>query len=342
MHEKFCYGSYKIINNNFNINIPGFYWIEWESNNMNIPVLPHHNKINNKLMFTNGKHVGCYWFEEILLFLEMGGIINKIKYGIIFDKFNYVFNDYIDFFTKLRGEGVIHNIFAKLMINSLYGRLGMDKITTHSFFINECDISNYSNFNIISMKKLNNILLLNIEINNELIKKLSLTSKKLKYNVSVASSIASKARIKLYKAQRDVIKNNGKLLYSDTDSIFAAFKTNIIGQKHGDVYWDPEKSNTVVLDAVFISSKTYAIKYSNHEVTKIKGILQNSISFDELKNNFYNNTENIKTLNNNFISKKNLEIFKKDSDKILYLQTYDKRKFISNKKIQFLFHVLIS
>ena len=43
-------------------------------------------------------------------------------------------------------------------------------------------------------------------------------------NVIVAAAITAKARIKLYKGILEVIKNNGRLIYTDTDSIIAAFK----------------------------------------------------------------------------------------------------------------------
>jgi len=47
-------------------------------------------------------------------------------------------------------------------------------------------------------------------------------------NVSIAAQITSKARIKLFKAFKEVIKNEGRILYTDTDSIFAAFKKNVL------------------------------------------------------------------------------------------------------------------
>lgn len=54
MQEKFPHGKYKIIENDFNFEKPGFYCIEFYSNDLYIPVLPHHRLKNNKLMFTNG------------------------------------------------------------------------------------------------------------------------------------------------------------------------------------------------------------------------------------------------------------------------------------------------
>jgi hypothetical protein len=60
MMEKYGFGKYKIIENDFNIEKPGYYCIEFESNDMYLPVLPHHRLGNGKLMFTNGKMNNIY------------------------------------------------------------------------------------------------------------------------------------------------------------------------------------------------------------------------------------------------------------------------------------------
>lgn len=84
-------------------------------------------------------------------------------------------------------------------------------------------------------------------------------------------------------------------------------------------------------DAVFVSSKTYALKFKNSEITKIKGFEQDLFDFNTLKNLFYSNKKEISTLND-YINKKNLQIFKIKNEKTLNLENYDKRKFINNKK----------
>jgi hypothetical protein len=45
-------------------------------------------------------------------------------------------------------------------------------------------------------------------------------------NVSIASAISSKARIKLHKLLMDIQKDGGRILYTDTDSAFAAYNKN--------------------------------------------------------------------------------------------------------------------
>jgi DNA polymerase elongation subunit (family B) len=122
------------------------------------------------------------------------------------------------------------------MINSLYGRMGMNNLDNYSFFIKEEDLDKYLNLDILSIKKINNMVLLNVEINNK-IKDFNIKIKKdIKKNISIASAITSKSRIKLYRAQKEVIKNNGRILYSDTDSIFASFNRDVSNEKHGEIF----------------------------------------------------------------------------------------------------------
>ena len=59
MEEKFPHGEIKINYDVEDIKLPGFYFIEYESN-MNYPILPHKSFIDGKLMFTNGKNIGIF------------------------------------------------------------------------------------------------------------------------------------------------------------------------------------------------------------------------------------------------------------------------------------------
>jgi hypothetical protein len=114
--------------------------------------------------------------------------------------------------------------------------MGMSDLESYSFIIKEDELDKYNSLNILSLKKINNLILLNVEIDNKLKKEFKNITKKVKKNISIASSITSKSRIKLYRAQKDVIANSGRILYSDTDSIFAAYKKDVSNEKHGDVF----------------------------------------------------------------------------------------------------------
>jgi DNA polymerase elongation subunit (family B) len=165
--------------------------------------------------------------------LKNGGIVIEILYALLFDKFDYVFNDFIFYFNKYKEEGSAQKIFAKLIINSLYGRLGMRQPESASIFINRKNISQFKQKDIISEKILNDISLLEITINNK--NKENLEIKKIKNNIALAAAITSKARIKLYQAQQEVIESGGNLLYSDTDSVFASYDFNALDLKFKNI-----------------------------------------------------------------------------------------------------------
>lgn len=165
-----------------------------------------------------------------------------------------------------------------------------------------------------------------------LIKKKS--HKKNKSNIALAAAIAAKARIKLYKAQRSVVEHGGHLLYSDTDSIFASFhlNNNVENKLIGDyVYFDTNKKDTKLLDAVFISSKTYALVLEDlTEVVKIKGINTIDIDFKTIKDSFFNDTEYL-TLKSDQFLKKNLELRHSLISKEINIQNYGKRIWTEGK-----------
>lgn len=331
MLQKFCYGKYKVVTNCKEIKNPGFYHIDFYSN-IDIPVLPHHNLINNKLLFTNGQISGTYWFEEILLFMEMGGKIKKINYCIEFDNYDYVFNDFISYFDKIKEKGNDYKTFGKLIINSLYGRLGMKEISTHSLFLNKDEFNYYcKNYKILDFTEINDFFLTKITICEKFKKNHNI--KKTKNNIAIASSITSKARIKLYRAQQSVLNNKGRLLYSDTDSIFASYDKNVLGEKHGDIFWDPNKNDTEIKKAVFVNPKTYGVVYAkdNKESIKMKGYNNDKIKFSELEKKFYN-AEKIKIEEFFYLKKHNFSLENIITEKVFDLNNYDKRIFIDNKK----------
>ena len=323
MKEKFPFGKMYMIHDNFDLSVPGFYYIKYYSD-MYLPVLPHKSKSEGKLLFTNGENEGVFWFEEINLFIREGGIILKINLALIYEKFDYVFKDFVEYFTKIREIDSVHKTFGKLVINSLYGRMGMSSLKTDSFFINFDDINNYiKKGNVINIKKINKIALIEVESNDTI---------KTKNNVGIASAITSKARIKLYNSQKSVINNNGRLLYSDTDSIFASFKNNVINETHGEIKWKDQNIDNKIIDAVFLTSKTYALVSKKKEIVKIKGFDSKEVDFRELKKKFYNNEDSLEFNDNFFISKKNMNLQYLNIKKKLFLLNYTKRKFINNKK----------
>ena len=180
--------------------MPGFYTIEWSSENLWIPLLPVKNEYG-KLIFPNGQHSGTYWFEEISTFTNNWGKILKIKAALIYDKYDYIFNSFVDYFNTFRSKGGAYKILGKLIINSLYGKLGSGvKETSYLIAYSKEEFEKMRVDNeVIGVSGLNNIFILEIK-----------SRTKIKgINVGLAASITSKARIKLYEAMFKIEKKRG-------------------------------------------------------------------------------------------------------------------------------------
>ena len=125
----------------------------------------------------------------------------------------------------------------------------------------------------------------------------------------------------------EVIKNNGRILYTDTDSIISAFDIDnykrYLDVNMGEVLFNSKKEDTIIHDAVFAMPKTYALKYINgKEIVKIKGFNVKP-NFDDFKKIFYDKVI-IKSQNIQW-ERKNLKIIKKKIYKETNLFSLDKR-----------------
>jgi len=313
MEEKVLGGE--IIESNIinNIEQPGFYWIRFKQN-LEFPILPIKRE---KLLFANGEFEGWYWFEEILLAIKYGVKIISIKKTISSQYYDYFIRDFVKINNKIRELGLIQKQIGKNNNNTFYGRLGMDPERLEEEIVN---VENNEIYEKI------------VEINN-----IKLGYKRKEKNISnvlISASITSKARIKLYKGMMEVIKNDGRILYTDTDSIIAAFDKNIYKEKlnikMGEVIFDSNKNDTIIKDAVFAMPKTYALLYENNEeIVKIKGFNVKP-NFKEFKEKFYNkekiSTENTEWNKKDFLIKRN--IIKKETN----LYSLNKRKWKENLK----------
>lgn len=314
MCDTLPYDDFIFKDNNLNLNEPGFYYISVEYYN-SMPILPIKT---DKLYFKEGRISGWYWHEEILLLLKYTKTNNfELVYGLVSLKNEKILFDFLNILNQFKDTDSIKKKIGKLLINSFYGRLALNE---EMFFIELLeDLGLNKNYGII---------------NNFYIIKKKILKKTTKSNIALAAAIASKARIKLYEAQQEVIQHGGRLLYSDTDSIFAAFNKNLnIENKLLNKYviFDTNKYDTEIKDAVFISSKSYALKfYNDSELIKLKGINLIDIEFNTLKDRFFSGELSI-PLKNQIFSKKNLSLEHFNLSKNLNLQNYNKRLWVDNK-----------
>lgn len=326
MMEKFPYGDLFPKKQNLCLSDIGFHTIRFKTDDY-LPFLPVRHE---KLLFPNGELIGTYWYEEI-----QNAINNKkcevLEHysSLVFENEDYLFKEFTEEFMKVREKGIYYNIFGKNTINGLYGSFALnDDNSCYIISLNESEFeAYYSKVDINSFKKVGNTYIVNIKQNAKAKKILDKHNKwKLnhkKRNIAYAAIIASKARIKLNNSLELVIKNEGSLFYTDTDSIFAGFKENKINEKMGDIKW----LNTYE-DGVFIASKFYFLK---NEHIKLKGVNNNNYSFNEIKNKFYLG-ENIEFSDQLSFLKSNYEIYQHFSLKKIAISGYDKRVFDISKK----------
>ncbi len=313
MLEPLPYDNFTYQQNNLDINIPGFYYVSVEYYN-DLPILPIKT---DKLYFKEGKIRGWFWFEELLLLFENSIIKSfKILKGLVALQYDVILKEFIETIEKLKNQNEVTYQIGKLLINSFYGRLAFkDQIEIMKVVKNNASYKDYA--------KIGDYFLIKERRTN-----------KVKANIAMAAAISAKARIKLYKGQQEVLRNQGRLLYSDTDSIFAAFnkehkpENKLLGNL---VCFDTNKTDTVIKDAVFIAPKSYAILYPNNKETiKIKGINTNIISFSQIKEAFFKNQEYIDVDSQN-ISKNKFELILNQNVKRIQLQDYNKRIWIDDK-----------
>ena len=313
MKEKVLGGE--VIESNIikDISHPGFYWIRF-SQNLEIPILPIKR---DKLLFANGEFEGWYWFEEIMLAVECGVKIISVKKIVSAQYYETFIKEFVELNDEIRKISPIHKIIGKNNNNTFYGRLGMNPERLEEEITSSIEKDKYEKV---------------IEINGAFIgykkKEKSIS------NVLISASITSKARIKLYRGMKKVIENDGRVLYTDTDSIIAAFKKEEyekkIDMEMGEIKFISSDKDTIIEEGVFAMPKTYAIRYKDgREIVKIKGFNVRP-SFEEFKEKFYKKeeiiTENIEW------NKKDLVIRNILKEKKTNLNSLDKRKWKNDLK----------
>jgi DNA polymerase elongation subunit (family B) len=224
------------------------------------------------------------YFSEELYNAKKYGYKYNIKSGYLFDRYN-VFSKFIDNLSYIKENSAKTDAWytiSKLLMNSLYGRFGMNpNFESHSIIDSE-ELDNYmDNYEVSNWKDLiNNKLLFSYKDmqKNENNNLLSLSHKSnINVSIPIASAITSYARIFMSK-----YKNNSKykILYTDTDSVFidGELDSSLVGNKLGQ--WKLENS---YIKFVTLAPKVYGgITDKGEEITKVKGF-KNKVSFNDLE-----------------------------------------------------------
>lgn len=254
------------------------------------PILPH--KINNSTIFGEGSWTGWYYSEEINNAVKLGYKF-KILEGYLFEGQN-VFSEYISTMYKMKEESAKDSpdyMVSKLLMNSLYGRFGMDDVKIAHELIKQRNSSTF-----ISKIGIENVLLSMDIGDKKLISYKKLFSDTPKINMSVACAIAANSRVVM-----TAFKNNPSfnLLYSDTDSAFidAPLPSDMVDSKRLGAM----KLEHIFTKFIALGAKMYGgVVDDGSEVRVCKGLkvapsldqmeslLKDGVSIDFVQDKWYN------------------------------------------------------
>jgi len=262
----------------------GFFYVEVEApDNLNIPVLQIHH--NNKTVSPLGKFTGWFFSPELINAINLFGYKIKIIKGYSFDKAN-IFKGYVNELYQMRltyPKSNPMNYIAKILMNSLYGRFGLNPLLPETQFIakdmledfiSTCEITDLIEFDDkILIQYIDQVNLENFDNDSE---------PGVISNIAIASAITGYSRITMSLIKKYCLDHGIIILYSDTDSVFTdkPLPDYLVGNKLGQ--W---KLEGLYKEAVFIAPKVYAlIEINGKEIVKCKGYKNKDLTFNDLKN----------------------------------------------------------
>lgn len=237
-----------------------------------------------------GKWIGWYFSEELYNAEKYGYKFNILR-GYTFNK-QFIFPDYVDhlYDIKCKSEpaSAMYTV-SKLLLNSLYGRLGMSPYAeNHTIIANEKanDYLLNQDYVITDTLDLHNGKELISYFKKNDIKAIEEGSATKNISIAIASAVTAYARMKMSEIKMD---KSIKIYYSDTDSFVVdkELNSNIISDKLGQFKLEKEFTH-----AAFIAPKVYGgiLKDefqkdgSPKEKIKIKGTKKSKLK--EIKNQF--------------------------------------------------------
>ena len=211
-------------------------------------------------------------------------IEDSIKEGYLFQS-KPLFSKYVDTIFKLKNSVSKSDplyLIAKILLNSLYGRLGLKpELQKHDFILNTNLESFVKGLNVIDIIKVSDkysLVITEKGIDDGLI---------LNSSVAIAAAVTSYGR--MYMAPM-LLDNKLDILYTDTDS---AKSTNKITELEKYQYLNHNglgglKFEDTMIESIFLSPKLYGgINIDNDSITKVKGF-KDRVEFEILKKVLFN------------------------------------------------------
>lgn len=237
-----------------------FYKIIGES----IGILPFRDE--NSLIFPNDKEYRTFYISghELILYKKY---TNKFEILEVRNCLSFTdFKEYIYKWYELKNQspkGSTDYIFAKLMMNSLYGKFGAnpDKYKEFEVIPNDCVLAHEADTGADFAGMLGDKALMSLPLPD---------TKKRYYDVATAASITGFVRAYLYESILKIQESGSQVLYCDTDSVIIKGNADAldIGDELGQ--WDCEGE----FDSVAIAGKKlYSLRCTNGKFkTASKGV----------------------------------------------------------------------
>lgn len=212
--------------------------------------------VDNKYIFPHGTFEG-YWTSAELLYAKSLGYKIEIKKGVVWPEKQYLFKNFITSLYDIRmtsPKNSVSDIMAKLLMNSSYGRFGMNPEKENIGFTLKEGSSEYKLLRIASR----NVQLYKDPVHLETFS-----------HPGIAAFVTSYARIRMHSLMSLVHPDH--LYYTDTDSIFTTQKLPS-SKNLGELKFEAEYDS-----AVFLLPKTYFAKGVKNKVA-MKGFDKKKIS----------------------------------------------------------------
>jgi len=257
------------------------------------PIIQLHvkNKSGISTIAPNGTFECMLFSEEMDNAIKLGYKF-QILWGYTFKK-GKIFKSFVTDLYNIRlhySKDHPMNYIAKIILNSLYGRFGMDDKFTYSTFVSKDSYIKYEEKNFSKIKDVMDLgdnYLVEVE-GDETKTMLDDRTESHNINISLSSAVTGYARILMSQFKNN---SNLKLYYTDTDSIYTdlnpiqlnAIINNIVDNK----ILGKLKLESVSTRAIFISPKVYYLKtIDNKEIYKVKGLKSylTNIDFETLLN----------------------------------------------------------
>jgi hypothetical protein len=251
-----------------------------------IPVLPvrtePQGRSQEKVIFPTGKIEGWYTVREVNYAKSVGALENVTITDSYLSTMTYPFKKYGTKLYELKQsidseKNPAMYIVIKLLLNSFYGKFGMDREQTSVVKLpkenfRECMLSgDYRAFGDNNQAQL---------LNRGIVEK-DEVSKSGYILPRIATGITAQARIEMHKWIMKCKEKGGSVWYCDTDSVVTDIK---LEEGHDLGEMDLEG---IISEGYFLRPKTYAEKYEDGDfLVKGKGMrdIEKYVTFDTFKN----------------------------------------------------------